>query len=787
MEPSASPVPEEKPLVETKKIGTPRIVLAILVAIIVILAGALAFVELYHPATPPAPRGILSVQSTSPTAQQGSILRFTLSNLSSDAHAVVHMGDGQIENTTTPAFTHKYDLPGTYLVYAEEFGNANGSAFANTANALISVTVVPSIPFQLSQYLSVPQIYFNKSLSGNTNAPIFAAGTQVSLFGAYGEASQLRDTKKTFWNVTLNQYNNITDIVSLDHYTWDFGNGKTTDVLPDPDTLLPATNPINQTYGSTGLYTALLNLWTTETLTAQWHDVATNTSFTNTTTVNTYSITVGQTLAIGSWSFQTTAGNVPNPGVITEIVNSPGGPFSFDPQIDYETTGFEVVVNTQATLLIYNGSSTTTWIPYVASSIPTVGNGISTDFKTYTFHIRPEMGFSNGDPITAYDVWYTMIRAMLFQGGYPGTADWIISQYLIPRNATPFFLPFVPIVNASNTAAASAAINAAVSYDNASQTVTFHLVTATAPTLFFTAICDALGTGILDAAWLERVGAGITFSPDGFLAYQDQGSEGTYNLQVQLHPVASGPYQINTYVPSTSVVLTPNPYFPGVPSLPKQNNTVILKWVSSPAVAYQLFTSGEGDIVTLLPPPYYKTLNTTTPKPASIYGPFATITEFFVVFNVNITTSMIPTHIGPGYNIPADYFANPLVRQAFAYAFNYTNYVSRILGNDIYGFNFGNPYCGVIVKGLPYYVPPGSLNGCPSYDLAKAKSLLYQSGMFNVSVNLPIVVPTGDTTDFTASIVFAQALASIDPNIVVSPVYINFGTIISLSSPGKNP
>src|SRR5216117_1460468 len=248
MEPSASPAPEEKPLVETKKIGAPRIVLAILVAIIVILAGALAFVEFYHPAIPPTPTGILSVQSTSPTAQQGSVLRFTLSNLSSNAHAVVHMGDGQIENTTTPTFTHKYDLPGAYLVYAEEFGNANGTAFANTANALISVTVVPSIPFQLSQYLSVPQIYFNKSLSGNTNAPIFSAGTQASLFGAYGEASQLRDTKESFWNKTLNQYNNITDIVSLDHYTWDFGNGKATDVQPDRTLCsLPRTRSIRRT------------------------------------------------------------------------------------------------------------------------------------------------------------------------------------------------------------------------------------------------------------------------------------------------------------------------------------------------------------------------------------------------------------------------------------------------------------------------------------------------------------------------------------------------------------
>src|SRR5206468_8680138 len=157
------------------------------------------------------------------------------------------------------------------------------------------------------------------------------------------------------------------------------------------------------------------------------------------------------------------------------------------------------------------------------------------------------------------------------------------------------------------------------------------------------------------------------------------------------------------------------------------------------------------------------------------------------VFNVNIATSLISTDIGPGYSIPSDYFANPLVREAFAYAFNYTQYVDQILGNEKYGFNFGSPYCGVIVKGLPYYVPPTGLPGCPTYDLAKAKSLLYQSGEYNTSVKIPIVVPTGDDTDFLAAQVLSAALAFIDSNIVMTPVSITFHNIIGYSTPGANP
>jgi peptide/nickel transport system substrate-binding protein len=804
MESSGSSVPEAQPLVETKKRGAPRALLAILVAIIIVLAAALAYVSLRTSPGPaaPGPSGTLSVQSATPTAQQGSLQLFTLTNLRSDAYAIVHFGDGSIVNTNVSSFTHIYNTPGTYLIYADEYGSTNGTKFANTANALIKVTVVASVPFQLAQYVSVPTIYFNTTQ--NPSAPIVAAGSPVYLYGAFGEKSQLRDTENSFLNITtvggvvVKQYTNTSDVVSIDHYSWDFGNGQTRDVSANGSTSLPATNPVTATYANQALYTALLTLTSVETLTVHYTNLRTGVTFTNTTVVNTYASTVGVTLAVGTWALFTSKANVPSPGVITEIVNSPGGPFSFDPQIDYETTGFEVVVNTQATLIFYNGSSTTDWFPYIASAIPTVANGgISSDFKNYTFHIRSGMKFSNGDPITAYDVWYSTIRAMLFGGGTPGTPDWIIAQYLIPRNAPPFFVPFSPIVTAANKQVAFNAIMAGVSCDimatglcdRSAQSVIFHLSTAQPASLFFTAINDPLGMGILDASWLISIGAGITFSPDGFLAYQQQSVEGFYNTQVQFHPVASGPYQINTYVPSTTVVLTPNPGFPGIANIPKQVNTIILNWVSSPAVGYQLFASGQGDIVTGLPPPYFQTINNTLVRnrQAVIQGPFSSITEFFAVFNVNTTISMLASAIGPGFTIPADYFANTLVREAFAYAWNYTNYVDNILGNKKYGFNFGTNYCGVIVQGLPYYVPPTGLTGCPSFDLAKAKSLLYQSGMYNVTVNFPVVVPTGDTTDFTASIAWARYLNLIDPHITMSPVNVNFDTIIGLSVPGANP
>src|SRR3989449_1267382 len=796
MESSGSSAPEAQPLVETEKGGGSRALLVILVVVIVLLAGALAYAtyRLLAPSTPPPSGGRFSVQSAQPTGVQGQPLKFVVSSLKQGAKARVALGDGQVIETSDSSFNYSYSVPGNYLVWVQQFFASNGTVVSDYSASLFKVTIVPDIPFEMSQFVSVPTIYFNTSL--NPTAPIAAVNTPIYIHGNYTEISQLFTKSTSHHNVTTNITDTETLTVAVDHYAWDFGNGQSMTITADPATSFPVTNPIPVTYTSSGLYTAALTLFTAETLTTEIHNGTSNITLTNTDRINSFSVTLGTTIAVGNFAIVRYRGVVPSPGVITELVNSPGGPVTFDPLIAYDTTSFEVVVNTQGTLIFYSANSTTTWFPYLASDIPTVANGgITGNFTTYSFHLRPDVAFSNGDPITAFDVWYSTIRSMLFQGGAPGTADWIIAQYLVPRSLPPyvppypFFSPFVPIVNDTNKATAFAANNRRVTYDNNTNMVTFHLVNPTPPSLFFTAISDPLGMGVLDAAWLKTVGADITFTPAGFLAYQLQSQEGNYNVQVQLHPVASGPFEINTYVPSTAVVLTPNPYFPGIPNIPAQTNTIILEWVSSPAVAYQLYVSGQGDIVTLLPPPYYQALNKTL-VPAGqtkIYGPFPSITEFFDVFNVNITTSLIPTAIGPGYNIPSDYFANPLVREAFAYAFNYSNYVNRILGNAIYGFNFGSPYCGVIVKGLPYYVPPTSLTGCPNYDLAKAKSLLYQSGMYNVTANFPFIVPTGDTTDFTAAIVLGQALASMDPELVVSPVFLNFDTIIGLSVPGANP
>ncbi|MFP3242610.1 ABC transporter substrate-binding protein, partial [Caldisphaera sp.] len=596
--------------------------------------------------------------------------------------------------------------------------------------------------------VTVPTITFN--ISKNPTAPVFTTGETVYLLGGFLQPPSGQ-------NMTIYEY------------LWNFGNGQTQTVMANQTTFLPVLNPVNVTYSQPGLYAVSLTVITK-----------------NVSSGQTYNYTTYQTVAVSSstspFSIYTASLKVPNQGTIIVAENVPGGPYSFDPDVDYESVGFEVISNIFATLIVYNGSSTTSFIPYAAAYLPTQQNGgINSNYTEYTFKIRSGLYFSNGDPITAYDVWYSVIRDMLFSGGAPGTPGWILTQYLIP-NYTPFTFP----VTAPNDTQAFNEIMNAVTYNNQTDTVTFHLYRPTAPQFLFTALADPLGAGILDAKWLEQVGAGINFTPAGFYQYEQQANEGNYNTQVQWSPVTSGPYMIKSYTPGQSIVLAPNPYFNGVPGIPKPNDTVIIYWVKDPNTAYEMFSSGQADIVTGLPSNYIPLVESLESSGQASMYEFPTLSEFFFTFVDNISQSALHT-LNPSYSIPSYYFANPLVRKAFAYAFNYTEYLNDIVGNVKYHFDFASPYCGVIIPGLPYYIPPSELTGCPTFNLTYAKQLMEESGYYNISVNFPIIVSSGDTVDFTAAAMWASLLHEIDPYITATPLYEPFSTIISYEVPGGNP
>jgi len=716
----------------------------IFISIAVIVVAFLAYYSLFmfHPYTSLTP---IQLATNSFSASQGKSMSFTLYNVQPGDQISFFPGDGNVINMTATQSSiqipYTYGKAGSYLVYAVEYKNGK-QVFSSE---VIPIKVLPSVNNTDAQFISEPIISFNSS-----KAPTFNFGSYVYLFIG-------------FLQPPVNSSTNIID------YYIKFVNGTVESIGANSSSFKPLINPIRIHLQKPGINPIELTISTKNSVTG----IEYNTSYVEDILVNSTQLP----LSIFSFS-----GNVPNPGIITVAENVPGGPYSFDPQIDYETVGFEVIANIIGTLLEYNGSDVTSFIPYIAAQVPSVSNGeIQNNYTEYTFQIRNGLRFSNGDPLTAYDVWYSIIRNILFVGGQPSTPDWILSQYLLQNVSMG-----TPVVSLSNMNSEFKAILNAVTYNNQTNTVTFHLIKSTPPNLFFQAIADPLGAGILDAKWLQSVGAGIQFTPQGFLNYENFANEGSYNLNVEYDPVASGPYEIKTYIPGQSIVLQPNPYYAGVPGIPKVNDSVVIYWVKDPQTAYDLFVSGQADIVDGLPSNYYPSLKQLESQGTTEIYQFPTLSNLFFAFNLNVSSTALK-QLGSQYSIPSDYFANLYVRKAFTYAFNYTEFLNDILGNAKYGFDFGNTYPDAIIYGLAYYTPPNELANISYFNLSYAKQLMLQSGEYNVSINIPIVVSSGDTTDFEAAQMWASYLKEMDPNINAVPIYEPFSTIIGYMIPGQNP
>jgi oligopeptide transport system substrate-binding protein len=63
---------------------------------------------------------------------------------------------------------------------------------------------------------------------------------------------------------------------------------------------------------------------------------------------------------------------------------------------------------------LYRFNDNLTVVPDIATGMPDV----SSDGLTYTFHMRQDVKFSNGDPVTSYDVLYSWNRAARLQNSY---------------------------------------------------------------------------------------------------------------------------------------------------------------------------------------------------------------------------------------------------------------------------------------------------------------------------------------------------------------------------------
>jgi ABC-type transport system substrate-binding protein len=204
-------------------------------------------------------------------------------------------------------------------------------------------------------------------------------------------------------------------------------------------------------------------------------------------------------------------------GGTLRLVENNGDLDYVDPGLAYRSDDWAMLYTTQMLLVNFAekaGAAGSQLYPEAATSFPTV----SKDGKTYTFHIRPGLKFSDGSPVTAASYQRAWERNLSPKMGSPlGVND----QF---QNVIVGALPFL---NGKAQHISGISANGL--------TLTFHL---TKPNPTF--------VSYLSMQWFGAVKANMPYSSSGLETYP-----------------SAGPYYIASRTPGRSTILKRNPYYKG--------------------------------------------------------------------------------------------------------------------------------------------------------------------------------------------------------------------------------
>ena len=359
--------------------------------------------------------------------------------------------------------------------------------------------------------------------------------------------------------------------------------------------------------------------------------------------------------------------------LMTVAKGAPSG--SPDPQINYTLQEWQLLVITHDGLLGFKragGTEGTKLVPDLATAIPKPQDG----GKTYVFHIRKGIKFSNGKELKPSDVKYTFER--LFKiGSSPNAGTWY--NVIVGGDAcvkTP----------------ATCDLSKGVIADDAAGTVTFHLTKG-------------------DPEFFDKLAV-----PFAFIL-----PTGTPNKEVQIPPPGTGPYKFVEYNPNKEIKLVRNTNFKewSKDAQPNGNPDVIVQkfGLSAEAEVTQV-ENGQADWMFDNPPA--DRLNEISTKYADQVHVNPLTAVWYFAFNVRVP---------PFNNLKARQGVNFATdRNALVKIYGGPNLAvptCQILPPNFPGYK---PYC-------PYTKNPGS-GKWTGPDMAKAKQLIAASGTKGASVKV---------------------------------------------------
>ncbi len=475
----------------------------------------------------------------------------------------------------------------------------------------------------------------------------------------------------------------------------------------------------------------------------------------------------------------------PDPTTYTELLF--GDINTLDPALAYDTASSRALDQILEPLIWYNYTDATTYVPMLATEVPSLENGgISEDGMTYTFNIREGVTFHDGGTLEPHDVAYTFQRGLLQSD--PNGPQWLFIEPLMGYFDTHDITeeigggeyggdPEALVANASaeELLATCEKVKAAVVADDDAGTVTFNLVQPWGP--FLATMAGTWGR-IIDMEWAVEQG-----SWDGDCAtWQNHYAPGAANSELTSVVNGTGPYALEYWTPGEEYVLTANqnywrtePMWEGGPSGVPTIETVIIRQVDEWGTRFASLQAGDAEWVSVNLENYsqvdalvgescnwetFECTPTETPDgPLRRWDdlPSTSRTDVFLTWNVAEGSPYIGSAQLDGNGIPNDFFSDINVRKAMATCFDYETYIAEALSGrgvrnngpiilDMLGYNLDGP--------MYEYNP----EECAAYLEEAHGGQLPETGFrFQIAFN------TGNTTRQTVGAIYQSEMAAINP------------------------
>lgn len=490
----------------------------------------------------------------------------------------------------------------------------------------------------------------------------------------------------------------------------------------------------------------------------------------------------------------------PDPTTVVEMVF--GDIDTLDPALAYDTASGDPLQHIYETLIWYNFTDGTTFVPILAEEVPSAENGlISEDGLTYTFNIREGITFHNGATLEPSDVAYSFQRGLLQSD--PNGPQWLMIEPIVGYASGDITEeiadgeyagdPEALKANASpeEMVAVCEKVKAGVVADDAAGTVTFNLAQPWGP--FLATIAQTWGS-VIDYDWAVEQG-----DWDGDCAtWQDFYAPGSENSKLSATVNGTGPFMLDHWTPGEEWVIVANenywrdfPRWEGDPSGPPAIKTVIVREVSEWGTRFAALQAGDAAWVAV--PVENETqvdalvgeicqwdTFVCEPNPDNPEGPLrkwpglpsVSRTDAFLTWNIAADSPYIGSGQLDGNGIPPDFFSDVNVRKAMNTCFDYDLYIEdALLGQGVRNN-------GPIIRDMLGYNEDGPMYEYNPEECAAYLEQAWDGQLPETGFRFQIAFNTGNTTRQTIAEIFQQELGAINDKYRVETIGLPWPTLL---------